>query len=106
MRPEFYSEKIKAYCELFANAICYAILCNNKKNTKIGQELTFPQKCENGFDHPVVLVQTATAGKQGVIGIECKHFDATRPGVCLRRAMLCGRQRELARLQEGVESAG
>jgi hypothetical protein len=61
--------------------------CEGKRNKETKQrKLTFPQKCENGFNHPVILTQTATAREECVVGIECKHFDATRSSVRLRRA--------------------
>jgi hypothetical protein len=41
-------------------------------------KITFAKKCENGFNNPVVLTQTASPRKQRVVGIECEHFDAPR----------------------------
>jgi hypothetical protein len=47
-------------------------------------KITFAKKCENGFNNPVVLTETASTRKQRVVGIESEHFDATRTRMCLR----------------------
>jgi hypothetical protein len=48
---------------------------------------TFAKKCEDGFNHPVILTEAAAARKQRIVGIECQHFDAPRAGVCLSKTL-------------------
>jgi hypothetical protein len=58
-------------------------------------KITFAKKCENGFNNPVVLTETASTRKQRVVGIESEHFDAPRTRMCLSKKSM----REMIRSQ-------